>query len=398
MKKGFAIFLIGLIGLFTLSLSGCYTLMKIQEGTGDDLRIPPEGMVLIPEIEKIPSPLITNMLGLSEMRVNDFLPFVRLAKWQKWQRRIPNPLITNMLELSEMRVNDFLPFVRLAKWQKWQRRIPNTLVTNMLELWERSVNDFLPFVRLAKWQNTWLVDASGFWEIRTNNALRLSHLAKWQWQQKGILDAAGYTVRGRDTLFGQHAYAAAIADFDKALSLAPEDTPASYYRATAKLLLGNAESAVDNTVQAQHHYHAAIQDYTEVIDRDPKNTEAYVMRSYVKFKLGIVASAVGNDKEAEHHYHAAIADCSQAMALYRKDEAALKAALAVYTDVVVDPGSAMVMRDRYAFVYHLRGLGKQALGQHTAAEADFRKAKVLQLMPENESPLAPTLGRRLGWD
>ena len=49
MKKCFAIFLIGLIGvLVSLSLSGRYKRITSQGGTGDDLRTPPEGMVLIP--------------------------------------------------------------------------------------------------------------------------------------------------------------------------------------------------------------------------------------------------------------------------------------------------------------------------------------------------------------
>ena len=78
------------------------------------------------------------------------------------------------------------------------------------------------------------------------------------------------------------------------------------------------------------------------------------------------------------HYHAAIADCNQAMVLYLEDEDALKAALAVYTDVsdvMRDYPSAIRLRDRYAFAYHLRGLGKQALGQHTGQKAIFGKRR-----------------------
>ena len=54
MKKRFAIFLIALIGLLTLSLSGCHKPVTSQEGTSNDLQKPPvappppEGMVLIP--------------------------------------------------------------------------------------------------------------------------------------------------------------------------------------------------------------------------------------------------------------------------------------------------------------------------------------------------------------
>ena len=69
------------------------------------------------------------------------------------------------------------------------------------------------------------------------------------------------------------------------LFLAPEDPIAYVYRATAKLTLGDAESALGNAEQAQRYYHDAIQDYTEVIDRAPENTDntdGYVLRKQRK--------------------------------------------------------------------------------------------------------------------
>ena len=48
MKKYFAILLIGLMSLPIFSLSGCHKFGTRQEGTGDDLRTSPKGMVLIP--------------------------------------------------------------------------------------------------------------------------------------------------------------------------------------------------------------------------------------------------------------------------------------------------------------------------------------------------------------
>ena len=248
----------------------------------------------------------------------------------------------------------------------------NPLVTALLAPWESDMKDFWARARLAKWQEQ---------------------------QQNARADAADDTVRGIEQLREHPTYRNVVAGFHETLSLLPEDPIAYIYRATAKLALGDAESALGNAEQAQRYYHDAIQDYTEVIDRAPgntDNTDAYVFRSYAKFRLGILASAVGNAEQAESHYHAAISDCSQAMAFYRKDEAALKTALAVYTDVVRDHKSAIYLREKYAFAYHLRGLGKQALGQHPEAEVDFRKAEVLQMMPESGGTLAPTLGRRTG--
>lgn len=211
--------------------------------------------------------------------------------------------------------------------------------------------------------------------------------------------AADDRVRGMDQLHEQAAYKDAVAGFYYTLHLAPEKPAAYYYRATAKLTLGDTESTLGNLEQAQHLYRTAIQDYTHAISRTPLNIDTYVFRSYARFRLGILASTVGNAEQAQRHYHAAIADCGQAIALYQ-DEEALKAALAVYTDGSAgmrDYSSAIRLREEYAFAYHLRGLEKQALGQHAAAAADLQKAKVLQLMPEYRGSLAPTLGRRSGW-
>ena len=247
---------------------------------------------------------------------------------------------------------------------KITRGLPNHLVPALFSA--DGVKDFSALFQLAKWQNG---------------------------QQTEIADITGYIASGREKLFEEDAYKDAVANFDKALSLAPHDTDAYYYRATAKLTLGNAESTVGNTAQARHLYHTAIQDYTQFIQREPENTDARVFCSYAKFRLGLLGSAVGNAEQAQHHYHAAIADCSQVMAVYRKDEG-LKVALAIYTDVGVHNKHVISIRNGYGFAYYLRGLEKQALGQQAAAAADFRKAKALQVKPER-GPLAPTLGRRL---
>ena len=203
-----------------------------------------------------------------------------------------------------------------------------------------------------------------------------------KWQEKKRVAAAGYTASGRDKLFRLNAYPAAIADFDKALSLTPEAPRVYDARATAKLQFGNAEAAGGNTAQARRLYHAAIRDYTQVLARFPEKTDAYLFRGYAKFKLGTVESAAGNAKHARHHYHAAIADSNHAMALSRKNASVLKQALALHTDIGVASRAAMEIRGSYAFAHYVRGLAKEALRDHTAATADFRKAKALQLVPE----------------
>ena len=231
------------------------------------------------------------------------------------------PHVTPPWDAARFRFSRFFPFPAIQTI----RRLPNPLVTALLVPWESGMKDFCwARSRLAGWQER---------------------------QQKERVKTANDMVRGIDQLHEQAAYKNAVAGFYYTLHLPPEKPAAYYYRATAKLALGDTESTFGNVEQAQHLYRAAIQDYTQAIAGTPRNTNAYVFRSYAKFRLGILASAVGNAEQAQRHYHAAIADCSQAMALYREDEPALKAALAVYTevsDVMRDYPSAIRFRERYA--------------------------------------------------
>ena len=70
--------------------------------------------------------------------------------------------------------------------------------------------------------------------------------------------ASDYVQQGR-----QHVavgdYASAIANFDKALQIAPEDPAAYYYRASAKFEWGKSEQGT----HAKRLYHAAIEDYSK---------------------------------------------------------------------------------------------------------------------------------------
>lgn len=225
--------------------------------------------------------------------------------------------------------------------------------------------------------NPFTEDLSVPWESPLQHRAPLA-----QWQEKKVVAAAGYTASGWDKLFRLQAYPAAIADFDKALSLTPEALRVYDARATANLQFGDAEAVGGNTAHAQRLYHAAIRDYTQVIARSPEKPDAYLFRGYATFKLGTVASATGvRSKHARHHYHAAITDANHALALSRKHASVLKEALALHTELGVASRAAMEMRGGYAFAHYVRGLAKEALGHHTAA-ADFRKARILQLVPE----------------
>ena len=272
--------------------------------------------------------------------------------------------------------------------------LPNPFTEDLSASWERALNDEWHQKKRVAMEDLSVKDLSGpAWAL--NDPLSLSALTKWH--QKKRVAAAGYTALGRDKLFSWSAYEAAIADFDKALSLDSENTEGYYYRALARLRLGKAEATLEKDAQAQRHYHAALQDYTQAIAHAPEDTDEYVRHGYVKFQFGTLALALENTADAQRHYHAAIAACNQAMALYRKDETALKEALAVHTEVDVHYQEAMDIRKGYGVAYYVRGLAKRALGHRAAAQADLQRAKALTKIPERQS-LAPLLGRRLTWD
>lgn len=273
-------------------------------------------------------------------------------------------------EVRGMNATVFLDFLEPSPWIPIIWRLPSGVDLYINE-GRRSSSPVIPWL-----PNPFTEDLSLTWESALNN-----HSPFAKWQEKKNVAAAGYTASGRDKLFRLNAYPAAIADFDKALSLTPEAPRVYDARATAKLQFGNAEAAGGNTAQAQRHYHAAIQDYTQVIARSPERTDAYLFRGYAAFKLGTLEADRGNAKQARHHHHAAIADGNHAMALSRKNASVLKEALALHTDLGVASKEAMEIRGSYAFAHYVRGLAKEALGHHTAA-ADFRKAKALRLVPE----------------
>ena len=113
--------------------------------------------------------------------------------------------------------------------------------------------------------------------------------------------AADYVQHGREHIEAGD-YAAAIADFDKALQIAPEDPATYYYRASAKFEWGTSEQGTGNVEQAKRLYHAAIEDYTHVITLDPENPRTYIFGGMVHLRLAGLEADVGNRKQEKHHY------------------------------------------------------------------------------------------------
>ena len=119
-------------------------------------------------------------------------------------------------------------------------------------------------------------------------------------------------------------YQGAIAAFDSALRLKPNDAEAYYNRGLTKYILGQ--------------YNAAILDFDAVIRLKPNDAEAYNNRGVTKRTLG--------------QYNAAISDYDTALRLNPNDVKA----------------------------YYNRGLTKYILGQYNAAIADYDAASASNLM------------------
>ena len=116
--------------------------------------------------------------------------------------------------------------------------------------------------------------------------------------------ASDYVQHGREHVETGD-YAAAIADFDKALQINPESPATYYYRASAKFEWGKSEQGTGNTEHAKRLYHAAIEDYTQVITLDPENPGAYIFGGMVHLRLATLERRAGNAQQARHHFQTA---------------------------------------------------------------------------------------------
>ncbi|MYB95157.1 tetratricopeptide repeat protein [Candidatus Poribacteria bacterium] len=160
--------------------------------------------------------------------------------------------------------------------------------------------------------------------------LTLSKPAKPLSQANQTISAETYFRRG-NACYNLGLYDLAIANYDKAIQLEPNDADAYMNRGLAKHNLG------------QHF--AAISDYDKAIQRKPDHTNAYISRGAAKGKLG--------------QHFAAISDFDKAIQL----------------------------KPDLAKGYHNRGIAKCILGEYFAAIRDFDKA--IQRKPDYAEAYLP---------
>ena len=154
-------------------------------------------------------------------------------------------------------------------------------------------------------------------------------------------------------------YHGAIADYDRAIELDPENAEGYYNR-------GIAKSGLDD-------YHGAIADYDRAIELNPNYAEAYFLRGFAKHKLG--------------DYRGAKADYDRAIELKPEDADAYsnrgiaKRKLNDYAGAVADYSRAIELDPDEADAHFLRGIAKGKLGDHDGAIADYSRA--IELDPDD---------------
>ena len=187
-------------------------------------------------------------------------------------------------------------------------------------------------------------------------------------------------------------YQSAIADYDKAIQLKPNNDLAYYGRGMAKDDLGQHFAAIadyDTAIRLKpdfayayqgrgiaknnlgQHF-AAIADYDTAIRLKPDYANAYYNRGNAKARLGQHFSAISD-------YDTAIR-LKPDLALAYLSRGWAKADLGQHVAAITDYDTAIRLKPDYAKAYLNRGAAKADLGQHVAAIADFDTA--IRLKPD----------------
>ena len=219
-------------------------------------------------------------------------------------------------------------------------------------------------------------------------------------------DAHTYYYRGC-VYRSQEQHELAIENYDKAIDLTTEDHVEFYdERARANFSLKRYWSAIEDYSEAirifpnngnyyyqrglakaaQKQYEAAIADYDEVIRIHPRHTELYRWRGFAKYEL--------------ERYEAAIADYNEAIRIHPHDRKSyyqrglakygLKQYKAAITDFnkVIDLTLPLDMDPHDAYAYYWRALSKKELSHLKEARADLETALPLAFKVEEDPQLA----------
>lgn len=153
-------------------------------------------------------------------------------------------------------------------------------------------------------------------------------------------------------------YSGAIADWDCALELKPDDGGWYVNRGIVKEAIGD--------------YYGALADYNRAVEAEPDYEVAYVARAYVKMRQG--------------DYEGAIADYTRVIELWPDNPAAFddrglaKSRQGGYDDAITDFSRAIELQPSSAEYYLNRGTAKANAKDYLGAIADF--ARAIELDPD----------------
>ena len=119
---------------------------------------------------------------------------------------------------------------------------------------------------------------------------------------------------------GVNLYEAAIADYDTAIQINPENTEVYNYRGYARFHLGTFLYSRRHVEKVKELYKAAIEDYTRVIRVNPEDA-IYFRRGIVKCKLGDIESEFGDAEIVQRLYHEGIIDYDRSTQLNNPEDA-----------------------------------------------------------------------------
>ena len=222
------------------------------------------------------------------------------------------------------------------------------------------------------------------------------------------LSAFEYKERGA-MAYERREYTDALADFDMAIHLNPDDAEAYYQQGLVKFHSKQYEDAIEDFTRAIElqsdyadayynrgfanselgRYEVAIADYDEAIRINPDDAEAYSQRGLANYRMERIEDAIAD-------YDAAIGlNNNDASVYYNRGGA--KSELGRYEVAIADYDEAIRLKPDYVSAYNNRGGAKSELGRYEVAIADYDEA--IRLKPDyaeayyNRGSLKSELGR-----
>ena len=209
-------------------------------------------------------------------------------------------------------------------------------------------------------------------------------------REEGAREATAY-VRSGTAKAEEGDYDGAIADYDRAITMAPDAVGPYVNRAISRDNAGDHEGAIADWTRALElnpgdagwhvnrgmvreaigDYDGALADYSRSTELEPDYEVAYIARAYVRGKQG--------------DYEGAIIDYDRVVDLWpdsapaHSDRGFAKLQTGDYLGAIADFDRAIELEPNSASSYSNRGMAKSRIGDHDGAAADHNRATELGL-------------------